>query len=328
MNWDEQSLLISLVEFAMIRETKEFSVPIELLLLQAAFRSDQVDVLKKNLDTLCNKHEQIKEWKVENDNVNIVLCDKMSILQVSEYEREKLHEKRIQRILLSKLYNKYRSDGSKFTQYPLVTLSGLLGIDKNEIYRHVESLEREYYIEYKVCDGGQCTSDITDYGIRLCEDRANLFDTFSVVKLKIDDNDGNAVNKKAVDEYVSNQRIEQLRSIKHNEFDLIRLIKLCEELNLAHKHQCYLSIAMILRTIINHVPPIFGFGNFNQFVSNYSGGKSFKDLMDRLDGALRKIADAHLHKSISKKEILPEFTQVNFRAELDVLLSEIISILV
>jgi len=47
--------------------------------------------------------------------------------------------------------------------------------------------------------------------------------------------------------------------------------------------------------------------------------------MDKLDGACRKIADSHLHKSISRKEILPEFPQVNFKAELDFLFSEIIA---
>jgi hypothetical protein len=49
--------------------------------------------------------------------------------------------------------------------------------------------------------------------------------------------------------------------------------------------------------------------------------------MEHLDKSLRKIADAHLHPQIRKKEILPNKTQVNFSNDLDVLLSEIVRIL-
>lgn len=325
MDWDEKSLTISLVEIAILENTMELTLPTELLLLSAAFRSDQEDVLKKNLDVLRDRYELLGEWKVENENVIITLTDKVPAKPVSEYEREKLHEKRIRRILLFKLYEVYRNSGNKYTLFPLVSLSELLGIDKDEIFRHVSSLESEYYIEYEVRDGGQCSSDLTDYGIRLCEDRSELFDTYSVVRAEVVNDEEREENNEILDEYVSTQRIEQLRNITHNEFDLTRLIQLCKELNLAHKHRCYLSIAMILRTIINHVPPVFGFKTFPQVVGNYPGGKSFKNLMDRLNGALRKIADSHLHKTLSKKEILPEYTQVNFKAELDVLLSEVIS---
>lgn len=327
MNWDEKSLIISLVETAVLKQAKEFSVSIKLLLLSSSFRSDQIDVLKKNLNTLRDQHKHLKEWEEKSENINIILNDDFPMLQVSEYEKEKLHEKRIQRILLFKLYEKYRISGEKFTQFPLVSLSDLLGIDNREIYRHVSSLEREYYIRYEVCDGGQCTSDLTDQGIQLCEDRPELFEKYSVVKASIDETEEKAVLKNVLDEFVSDQRIEQLRSIKHVEFDLTRLIRLCEELNLSHQNQCYLSIAMILRTIINHIPPVFRLKTFQQVVNNYRGGKSFLELMDRLDGSLRKISDSHLHKTISKKEVLPEFTQVNFRAELDALLSEVIAVL-
>jgi len=88
-------------------------------------------------------------------------------------------------------------------------------------------------LEYEVCDGGQCTSDITDYGINLCEDKLELFSIFSVVKLMIKDEEKK--EKKEVgelaDDYVAKQRIEQFNSIKHNDFDLTKLIQLCKELN-------------------------------------------------------------------------------------------------
>jgi hypothetical protein len=81
-------------------------------------------------------------------------------------------------------------------------------------------------------------------------------------------------------------------------------------------------MAALIRTILNHVPPIFGFQKFEQLASNY-GGKSFKDSMVRLQESARDIADLHLHSVIWAREVLPAFQQVDFRAELDLLLAEI-----
>ena len=83
---------------------------------------------------------------------------------------------------------------------------------------------------------------------------------------------------------------------------------------------------MLLRAVIDHVPPVFGVRTFAEVASNYEGGRSFRSMMRRLDEGLRKAADIHLHSAIRKKEVLPEFTQVNFRSELDFLLSEVIRI--
>ncbi len=326
MNWDEKALTIALVEVAILENSKEIVLHPELLQLSATYRSDQPEVLSKNLDSLRDKLKFIKEWKIENGNFEISLTEFVPINSVADYELEKLTEKRIRRILLFKLYDIYRSSKNKFNRFPLASLGELLHIDKDEIYHHVSALQYDYYLEYGVCDGGQCSCHLTDYGIELCGDKSELFGSYSVVRAELQEDEEEQKNEEILDEYVSSKRIEQLNSIVRSDLDLSKLTHLCLELNLAHKNRCYFSIAMILRTIINHVPPIFGFNSFQQVVSNYSGGKSFKHLMDRLDGELRKIADTHLHKVISKKEVLPEFTQVDFKAELDTLLSEIIAI--
>jgi hypothetical protein len=46
-----------------------------------------------------------------------------------------------------------------------------------------------------------------------------------------------------------------------------------------------------------------------------------------LDRSLRNIADAHLHVQIRTSEVLPTGPQVDFRADLDVLLSEVVRVL-
>lgn len=114
------------------------------------------------------------------------------------------------------------------------------------------------------------------------------------------------------DLYVSAERLRQLSAATSSSFDLARLVRLCEELNSAHANKCYMSIAMILRAIIDHVPPIFAVQSFSEIANNYAGAKSFKESMTYLNASLRKVADAHLHVQIRPKEILPEFTQVDF----------------
>ena len=126
--------------------------------------------------------------------------------------------------------------------------------------------------------------------------------------------------------YVDLSRIEELKKIQSKDFDLTRLIQQCEELNDASFKGNPYSIILLVRAIIDHVPPIFEKGNFQEVANNY-GAKSFKESMDRLDKSLRKIADSGLHQQIRKKETLPNKTQVNFSNDLDVLLAEIVRLL-
>ena len=70
---------------------------------------------------------------------------------------------------------------------------------------------------------------------------------------------------------------------------------------------------------------ISGYGTFAAAANNCGGaGKSFTDLIQRLQGSSRKMADAHLHTPIRRSESLPMATQVNFANDLDVLLGEIV----
>lgn len=127
--------------------------------------------------------------------------------------------------------------------------------------------------------------------------------------------------------YVNPERIKELKNIKSKKFDLTKLIKLCEELNFAFGNKSYLSVAMIVRAILDHVPPIFGCKKFSGVANNYKGSKSFKESMTHLDGSSRKIADAFLHVQIRQKETLPNSTQVDFSNDADVLFSEIVRLL-
>ncbi len=126
--------------------------------------------------------------------------------------------------------------------------------------------------------------------------------------------------------YVESSTILQLAEIKSEDFDLVRLIKLCKELNDNYSLENYLSCGMILRSILDHIPPIFGKKNFEEVSSNY-GSLSFKNVVKPLEESSKKIADSYLHTQIRKKEILPTKTQISFQPNLDFLLQEVVRIL-
>ncbi|MFA5157737.1 MAG: hypothetical protein WC451_00905 [Patescibacteria group bacterium] len=132
-------------------------------------------------------------------------------------------------------------------------------------------------------------------------------------------------NKSITDEYnyVDPKRIDDVSQIKNEEFDQTKLIALLNELNIASKNGCYLSVTYLLRAIIDHVPPIFDCKTFSEVANNHVG-KSIKDLFERLDKSSRNLADLYLHDQIKKKESMPNATQVNYTNELDLLLGEIV----
>jgi hypothetical protein len=127
--------------------------------------------------------------------------------------------------------------------------------------------------------------------------------------------------------YVDPGRLDELRTLGVQSFDLTKLIRLCEELNTCYANGCFFATAMLTRAIVDHVPPILGCSRFSEVANNYAGSRSFKQSMQHLDNSLRKIADAHLHSQIRGKETLPNTTQISFSNDLDVLLAEVVRVL-
>jgi hypothetical protein len=127
-------------------------------------------------------------------------------------------------------------------------------------------------------------------------------------------------------ELIAESRLAELRALKSPDFDFKKLIRLCEELNIAAREGCHFAVGMLTRALLDQVPPLFGVPAFNQLASYSGGSKSFKDTMLHLDTAAKKIADGLLHTQIRKSEMLPNAQQVNFAPALDLLLGEIVRI--
>ena len=135
------------------------------------------------------------------------------------------------------------------------------------------------------------------------------------------------ISENLLEVYVDLNRIEELKKISSIEFDLNKLIRLCEELNSNWSNQNFFTVGLLVRTIINHIPPIFGqFTTFDQVQAGY-GSHSLKKNMKALNESLRSVADIFTHDLIRKKDPLPNAGQVDFRSNLDILFVEIVKIL-
>ncbi len=127
-------------------------------------------------------------------------------------------------------------------------------------------------------------------------------------------------------DYINQQRISDIERLNNNDFDFDRLIKICKEINSNAHNGNYFALGALIRILLDHIPPIFGFKTFKEVSANYQSGKSLKSSLRNLENSSRNISDGLLHQRIRKKETLPTLNQVNFSPDIDVLLSEIVLI--
>ncbi|OKP91350.1 hypothetical protein [Paenibacillus sp. P32E] len=126
------------------------------------------------------------------------------------------------------------------------------------------------------------------------------------------------------DDYISKELIEDLGKLNNKEFGMKKLVQLCNEINWNYRLENYISVALLIRVLINYVPPIFGQATFVQVVSNSK--RSVQELLSPLENNLRKVADLHTHNMIGRKDQLPTKNQLEpFRANTEILLQEILS---
>jgi len=72
--------------------------------------------------------------------------------------------------------------------------------------------------------------------------------------------------------YVAPTRIAELQALQNPAWDLRRLIRMLQELNLAHANDMNMATAMLLRAVTDHVPPVFGKAAFAQVAAQHTAG--------------------------------------------------------
>lgn len=122
--------------------------------------------------------------------------------------------------------------------------------------------------------------------------------------------------------FISPLVIEKLEGGPTHAFDLTKLLGYCREINSSFQDENVVACLLLMRTVLNHVPPIFGHATFAQVTAN--AGKSLRDNFEYLDRGLRKLADLYAHQPIRNREQYPTKNQVEpFRPQFEILLHEV-----
>jgi hypothetical protein len=106
--------------------------------------------------------------------------------------------------------------------------------------------------------------------------------------------------------------------------DVEFLVKLCKEINSCFAHGDIVATTLLMRAVLNYVPPVFGQGTFEQVVASI--GKSLKDSFGHLENGLRKIADFHTHRRIGGGDFYPSAAQVEpYKPQFELLLQQVLA---
>jgi len=120
--------------------------------------------------------------------------------------------------------------------------------------------------------------------------------------------------------YIKEEIIEGFRN-KKDGFNYKKLIGLINELNKNYIMSNPYSCLSLVRAITDHIPPLLGFGTFEELLNNYRGSKTDKNYLAKLFSD-RPVSDDTLHRPISKSEDLIDMGNVPNKQFLNRLLQE------
>ena len=66
--------------------------------------------------------------------------------------------------------------------------------------------------------------------------------------------------------FIDETHIARLRVVQ-GKYDLTRVIRFCEELNSSYVNKNFMSVILLMRALLNHIPPLFGHSNFKSLIS-------------------------------------------------------------
>ncbi|OGK13477.1 hypothetical protein A3A93_01470 [Candidatus Roizmanbacteria bacterium RIFCSPLOWO2_01_FULL_38_12] len=123
--------------------------------------------------------------------------------------------------------------------------------------------------------------------------------------------------------YINDNILQGFQS-KTGYFNYQKLITLIEELNFNYSNKKTYSACMVLRAILDHVPPLLDKDDFSSMVNNHIWGnekssrrKAVKELL-----TFRNIPDDVLHNQITDKSDVIDFTYLPSKFSVNVLLKE------
>lgn len=198
--------------------------------------------------------------------------------------------------------------------------TALLYMEEAPVFDESTSHKDEGMISMKPSERMLRFETFDDFCEELLEQRRSYV---SQEKQCLNDSSSDYSDQESSERYVDYNRMEQLQSLTSAKFDFSRVIQICNELNNSFANENLFAVGALLRALLDHVPPVFGYSTFGEVANNY-GGRSIRGSLQHLDKSSRKISDSLLHQQIRTRENLPSRVMVNFSSDLDVLLAEMI----
>jgi hypothetical protein len=124
---------------------------------------------------------------------------------------------------------------------------------------------------------------------------------------------------------VAPEIVAHLEQTASTRFDTQFLARLCQEINSCWSHGNVIATALLMRSVLNYVPPIFGHTTFAQVTAQ--AGRSLKESFDHLENGLRKVADFQTHRIGGPLTPYPSVAQVEpFKPQFELLMHEILKV--
>ena len=217
-------------------------------------------------------------------------------------ELEQLHRK----LDVVRLYNE---PGHKLTKDWLAKVGGVLkNLDETDYNKFMEMRQHIY-------------RSVSNRELR--KENAELIDNFvrqKVAEYKRHDFESAETGTA----YVKQEIIESFVN-KQDTFNYKKLIRLLGELNYNFAAGYPYSSSMLIRGILDHIPPIFGHKSFEEVVNNYSWSKTDKKYMKSLLD-FKKNGDDTLHRQISIDADLMEMGDIPPSNRINRLLQECLKV--
>jgi len=221
--------------------------------------------------------------------------------------------------VLSLLHRHYIACGSSVFEidcnkdYPLFFLKG-----PEFLTRAVRFLVDDGYVRVKseTMDGTMML-EITSDGCQFCERALRPADSKRDWVLAPLNNLGGAVG------IVARDRLEKLERIREDNEHVDFLIRMCSEINSCFLQGHLLATLLVMRALLNYVPPIFGCKSFSSVAAQ--SPVSLKEQFETLEEGLRKVADYQTHRTMKPGDCYPSRAQVEpYKPAFELLIDEVI----
>jgi predicted nucleotide-binding protein len=192
-------LLVTIIEMSVIEQKHKILTTVEGLRLKALIREQDKEKMTEYLQELKEKGF-LDQWIITGPGFNILLSDKIPLLDVETSKRESIEDNVIRRAILFRLFEEGRkSDYLVMAQVALTPLSTILEPKLTKISTNATYLQSIDLIKKAMAmDGGLFTSHITTAGMELAKNTEAVFSRFPTIGLTKEQKEVKEKNKSIV----------------------------------------------------------------------------------------------------------------------------------